>query len=566
MICAFFVFRCNCCRIGEKLQWCTTMEAFLYFVHRLILLVFLLAFPACAAYVAVLETVADQQARVTVSLSDRQYLTNVLREEAVKQLPAVQNFTIMTRENIQQMLPPGKSVEECEGGCLVETGKNIAADYVCQARIGSFDGDLTLSAELYETAGNKLIASFNGQGASMKDLLQLVRTKSPDFFRSVKGSGSFSGVGGIDEIDGPGQFSFGGKKKFVVELVTTPAGALPTIDGKGMPKCLNTPCKVQVEEGNHRFVATLDRYEDADSVVNVTTNNQKIKLALSPNFGWLEVNPKLVGPTATKGNVNVMVDESRMEGSKFELEMGMHSVRLTHPCYDPVVFNVAIAKNKTEIFEKEMKRGKGGLELNAEYNGEPQTVAVYIDGLEAGSTPYVGEVPLCAEVSLSGNGWSEFVNVIPKWHEVVNIVHKLKHNPDESVQVDASTLNKIEVDSNVILNSEMPSVVKLKDDSSTNTLDNKADLSASIPSNVESDNEKKTKWVVLGISAAAVLTGVALAVVGNNQAKDAANKGGISIDEFDKNIDDAKSGQTLRGVGIGLAIAGAVGIGVSFAF
>lgn len=59
-----------------------------------------------------------------MSLQDRQYLTNVLREQAVKELPAAENYTIMTRENIQQMLPPGKAIEDCEGSCLVETGKN----------------------------------------------------------------------------------------------------------------------------------------------------------------------------------------------------------------------------------------------------------------------------------------------------------------------------------------------------------------------------------------------------------------------------------------------------------
>ena len=107
-----------------------------------------------ATYVAVLETGADGNAKESVSLSDRQYLTNVLREQAVLELPAEQNFTIMTRENIQQMLPPGKSIEDCEGSCLVETGKNIAADYICQARVGRFGSSLTLSAELYETAGN----------------------------------------------------------------------------------------------------------------------------------------------------------------------------------------------------------------------------------------------------------------------------------------------------------------------------------------------------------------------------------------------------------------------------
>ena len=72
--------------------------------------------------------------------------------------------------------------------------------------------------------------------------------------------------------------------------------------------------------------------------------------------------------------------------------------------------------------------------------------------------------------------------------------------------------------------------------------------------------------VVLGIGAAATVAGAVLAVVGNNKAKEAYDKGGNNVADLEKNKDDAKSGQTLRGVGIGLAIAGAVGIGVSFAF
>ena len=91
-----------------------------------------------AVHVAVLETVTDESAKDRVPFPDRQYLTNVLREQAVTELPADQNFVIMTRENIQQMLPPGKAIEDCEGSCLVETGKNIAADFICQAQVGSF--------------------------------------------------------------------------------------------------------------------------------------------------------------------------------------------------------------------------------------------------------------------------------------------------------------------------------------------------------------------------------------------------------------------------------------------
>ncbi|MBR6449311.1 MAG: hypothetical protein IKS96_05125 [Fibrobacter sp.] len=148
--------------------------------------VLVLSVNAFATYVAVLETAADGSAKDSVSLLDRQYLTNVLREQAVKELPATEDFTIMTRENILQMLPPGKAIEDCEGSCLVETGKNIAADYICQARVGRFGASLTLSAELYETAGNKLIASFNGRGQNVEELLAFVESKSHDFFGMIR--------------------------------------------------------------------------------------------------------------------------------------------------------------------------------------------------------------------------------------------------------------------------------------------------------------------------------------------------------------------------------------------
>ena len=512
------------------------------------LLITFLASLAMATHVAVLETIADASVKDNVQLSDRQYLTNVLREQAVMELPVEQNFTIMTRENINAMLPPGKSIEECEGSCLAETGKNISADYVCQARIGSFDGAFTLSAELYETAGNKLVASFNGQGASVKELLEIVKEKSPNFFRKIKNSGGFAGVGGIGEVAGAGEFSFAGKKKYIIEIITSPSGAIPTIDGKGIPKCTSTPCKVQVEEGNHRFVATRERYDDAETVVDISENNQKVELALEPNFGWLEVNPMLGGSAVSKGVLSVMVDGKFVNEKKILLDPGIHNVRVSHPCYDPAEFKVSIAKNKTEIFDKTLPRGKGGLELNVEYKGEPQAVTVLIDGVEAGSTPYVGEVPLCAEVVLKGKDWTEKVAVTPKWHEVVQKTHRLQHTPEGVVLAEDAT--------------------RAKAQAAYDELDGKpsAYVGESVPTNVKQEESKTAKWVVLGISSAVVVTGVVLAVVGDNKAKDAREKSSNSEENFQKRIDDAKSGQRLRGVGIGLAIAGAVGIGVSFAF
>ena len=156
-------------------------------VQHILFFLLLCVSSAIATHVAVLETVADPSVKKKVSFPDRQYLTNVLREEAVKELPASQNYTIMTRENIREMLPPGKAIEDCEGRCLVETGRNIAADYVCQARVSSFGSKLAISAEISETSGHKLVAPYTGHGANVEELLKVVKNSAAEFFGKVKG-------------------------------------------------------------------------------------------------------------------------------------------------------------------------------------------------------------------------------------------------------------------------------------------------------------------------------------------------------------------------------------------
>ena len=156
-----------------------------HFMKNFLTRLILLAVPALATHVAVLETTAPKG---VITLEEKQYLTDVLRSEAVKALPAEQNYIIMTRENISTMLPPGKALEDCEGECLVETGKNISADYIAQGHVGRFDTDLTITVELYETAGNKLLGSFSSKAPNIATLENEIRLKSKELFTQVVAS------------------------------------------------------------------------------------------------------------------------------------------------------------------------------------------------------------------------------------------------------------------------------------------------------------------------------------------------------------------------------------------
>ena len=137
--------------------------------------------PSRPIFVAVLESISGG----VLKYHEAQFITNVLREEAVRALYSKLNATIMTRENIIEMLPPDKSLEECEGSCIVETGKNISADYVSQAKIGTFGRSLTISVELYRTSNNKLIASFNSKARDIDALEENIRKKAADMFYEV---------------------------------------------------------------------------------------------------------------------------------------------------------------------------------------------------------------------------------------------------------------------------------------------------------------------------------------------------------------------------------------------
>lgn len=149
-----------------------------------VLIVFGVVSSMAATHVAVLETISEKD---VIGRSEKMFLTDKLRERAKVVLPAYMGYIVMTRENINAMLPPGKSIEDCEGSCLVETGKNIAADYVAQARVGKYGEKFTITVELYETSGNNLIGSFTAVKKDEDGLLDAVGAKADDFFSLIKG-------------------------------------------------------------------------------------------------------------------------------------------------------------------------------------------------------------------------------------------------------------------------------------------------------------------------------------------------------------------------------------------
>jgi hypothetical protein len=67
------------------------------------------------------------------------------------------DWLVMTRENLLALLPPGKDLADCVGGCEVETGRNIGADVVVSGGVVRLGGELKVTLRAHETAHGALL-------------------------------------------------------------------------------------------------------------------------------------------------------------------------------------------------------------------------------------------------------------------------------------------------------------------------------------------------------------------------------------------------------------------------
>lgn len=492
------------------------------YMFKILMLTLFLVGASFAKFVAVLETIGD--GKDGLSISERQYLTNMLREQAVQELPAELNFTIMTRENIMMMLPPGKSIEDCEGSCLAETGKNIAADYVAQARVGKVGSNISISAELYETAGSKLVASFNGLGASVDALIDVIKAKAPEFFRKARGGATGIVRTGFDGAE---------NQSFVVNVSTNPQGASLSIDGRPVRQCQATPCQIMVDAGEHRFVAVLDHHEDAEGLVTVSANNQEITLDLVPRYGTLNLD--LAFPTGgSYEELKIKVDgELVPAANKVLMDPGNREVSIAHRCYNPVTFKVGVVRDKEETFKESLRPVMGGLSLKAHAaSGEEKNLSVIVNGEKVGTTPYSGSVPVCAKIMVADDAGEHPVEVKIEQGQVTTFDY-------------VESADKVDVAAQPDVASPQPG--------------------ESVPTNVEQPEKSSHLGLKITFGVASLL-GFGAAIAGEIGAKHFRDKEPDGETSYKNRLDTIDGFEKMRGAGLILGGVGLVAFGLTFVF
>jgi hypothetical protein len=158
-------------------------------MERIILISLFLAIAALGQQqqrIAIMGTEDDGEP--SIELLALSHLTAKFREVASDILPKA-SYGIMTQQSIVDRLgSEEQAAKMCrEATCLADLGRKVSADYIAQARIGRFGGNLTIKVELYEVRSGNLIASFTSDSKDAQGLLAVLEAKAPDLFKKMPG-------------------------------------------------------------------------------------------------------------------------------------------------------------------------------------------------------------------------------------------------------------------------------------------------------------------------------------------------------------------------------------------
>jgi TolB-like protein len=137
------------------------------------------------AVFAVLEIIASSEVE-ELTINESRLLSDELRRQAVNMLSA-KEFVVLTREGIIALLPADEKEVECLAqSCAVDIGRAIGVEYISTGKITKFAGKLSLTVELYETMGGRLLGSFLTYGTDLMGLMEVIKAEGPAMFEKMK--------------------------------------------------------------------------------------------------------------------------------------------------------------------------------------------------------------------------------------------------------------------------------------------------------------------------------------------------------------------------------------------
>ena len=348
------------------------------------------------------------------------YLSDQVRTSMAATLPA-ESHLIMTRESIQELLPPGVSMKDClDAVCEVEIGRTIGADYVVSGEVLLFDGEYRLILKAHECKTAAFLTSRTVGAVELVDLEDKVSDAAgPVALKLRRGAvilpAPIVGESGTaPPATGPVTDSWDPDfwETVIVHFDSRPTGASVWADGRLI--CAQTPCSREIPAGLTTITMEFDRYRPRQDMVHVVADSNGFQVAweLTPDFGWLDLGTVPMG-------LELKVDGVTRRATAdlpLELSTGYHEITVTDWRYEPAQTEVRIKAGRRHALDVALVPREGALKLSAIDADSNAVVAdVRIDGQGTGITPHVETLLIgshLVEVEGEAGGWRGEIEIL----------------------------------------------------------------------------------------------------------------------------------------------------------
>lgn len=115
-----------------------------------------------------LVAVLDFRNKIKGEDVDAGYFSNAVRAAVKRTAPQAR---VMTRENVIVLLQSqGKTLEDCEGECEIDTGRRLGADFVVSGELLRVGTSYKLDLRLHETRDGQLVGGVTASGKTVDEL------------------------------------------------------------------------------------------------------------------------------------------------------------------------------------------------------------------------------------------------------------------------------------------------------------------------------------------------------------------------------------------------------------
>ncbi len=333
-----------------------------------------LALPATPSRLAVLDF--QDRSSHAVTADEVLYLSDLVRGAMRRNLPA-DRFLLMTRENILELLPAGKTLADCMGECAVETGRRLGADHVATGEVTSFAGEIRVTVNLHETGSGNLLGQVRAGAPTLLGVERDLEQKIVELLAPLRGGEAGGARGDVAEgVIGGGAtaWSARGAAKTVVAFESDPSGAMVEVDGQPVGE---TPCSRAMVPGIYKVGVKKVRYVAHEQTLEVKSGaTPKVAAVLTPDFGWLTVESDPTGLPATLDGESVGATPLTAR----EVAPGPHEIVIDAPDYHAEGRRVVIERAERETVRVAPVPRNGGITVIATDPKGNALVAVVKEG------------------------------------------------------------------------------------------------------------------------------------------------------------------------------------------